>query len=361
MILPALQPDAWSPLGDRGFAVLLAFIGIVSLCAAAFVVASLLLRGRNNAIARSWAAFEARCDPVMLDVLAGVAPLDAVRAVLTPRDDRQFVEYLLRYGRRIRGRERVLLRDLAAPYLYAVSGDLRSRSVERRARAAQAIGDLGPATYRAELLEALDDRAPLVSMVAAVALSREYRPEDVLRVIRSTSRLMLLTTRLLVSMLQRLGPEAAWAFREVLADVTQPPKLRAVAAKVLAGFNDQAAGDIAAREVQATTDTDLRVALLQILERVGSSEHLGVARRLATDPDAAVRGAAVRMLGSVGGEADLPVLQAALEDPVAWVAIHAAEGLRRSGRSDLLEAMVQARGRRSSIVVSEVLFRDGAP
>jgi len=357
---PLLQPVAPLPLGDRGFVILIAFIALVSLCAAGFVVASLLLRGRNNAIARSWAAFEARCDPVMLDVLAGVAPPDALRAVLTPRDDRQFVEYLLRYGRRIRGQERALLGGIAAPHLYAVSGDLRSRSVERRARATQAIGELGPGVYRAELVEALSDPAPLVSMVAAVALSREYRADDVLHVIRSTSRLTLLTTRLLVSMLQRLGPEAAWAFREVLADGTQPPKLRTVAAKVLAGFNDQAASDIAAREVQATTDTDLRVALLQVLERIGSAEHVAVARRLATDPDAAVRGAAIRMIGSVGGESDLPLLQAALEDPVGWVAIHAAEGLRRSGRSDLLEAVVEARNRRSSMVVSEVLFRDGA-
>jgi hypothetical protein len=358
VILPLLQRTTALPLSDRGFAVLLVFLGIVALGALGFVLASLYLRARNNAIARSWAAFEARCDPVMLDVLAGAAPPESLRAVLAPRDDRRFVEYLLRYGRRIRGQERALLGAIAAPHLHAVSGDLRSRSVERRARATQSIGELGPTVYRAELLDALDDPAPLVCMVAAVALSREYRADDVLRVIRSTSRLTLLTTRLLVSMLHRLGPESAWAFREVLADRSQPPKLRAVAAKVLAGFNDQAAADIALAEVRATSDTDLRVALLQLLQRVGSAEHLVVARQLTADPDAAVRGAAVRMVGAVGGEADLPLLQAALEDPVSWVAIHAAEALRRAGRGDLLEAAARTTGRRSSILMNEVLFRD---
>ena len=358
MILPLLDTRAALPLSDRGFVVLLVFLGIVALGAVAFVVASLLLRARNNAIARGWAAFEARCDPVMLDVLVGAAPPAALRAVLAPGDDRRFIEYLLRYGRRIRGQERLLLGEIAAPHLYAASGDLRSRNVERRARATQAIGELGPRAYRTELLEALRDPAPLVCMVAAVALSREYRAEDVLRVIRATSRLTLLTTRLLVSMLQRLGPQAAWAFREVLADASEPPKLRTVAAKVLAGFNDQEAGDIALREVQATTDTDLRVALLQLLQRVGSAEHLDVVRRLVTDPDAAVRGAAIRMIGAIGGESDLALLQTALDDPVSWVAIHAAEALRRSGRTDLLETLARTRGRRSSILMSEVLFRD---
>lgn len=346
------------PVTDRGFLILIAFIVLVTLCAAGFVLASLVLRARNNQVARQWAALEARWDPVMLDVLAGALAPAALHQLVRARDHRRFVEYLLRYGRRIRGQERDLLTTLAQPYLYAVSGELRHRSVERRARAAQSVGELGGATYRPELLEALRDPAPLVVMIAAVALSREYRPEDVRQVVRSVSRLDLLTNRLLVSMLQRLGPEAGWAFREVLADPHQPTKLRTVAAKVLAGFNDQDAGDLAVALLEDATDLDFRVALLQILQRVGSAEHLPAARRLADDPVPAVRGAAVQILGRVGVEEDLQRLVTALDDPVSWVAIHAAEGLRRSGRADLLEEVARARRRRSSIIVSEVMFRD---
>ena len=356
MMLTSLVPGGL--LADRGLLILLIFIALVTLGAAGFVVMALVLRYRNNVTARNWAAFEARCDPIMLDVLAGLAPPGALHAVLGPQDGRRFVEYLMRYGRRIRGQERAVLVRLAAPHLYAVSGDLRHPSVERRARATQSIGELGAATYRGELLDALDDPAPLVCIVAAVALSREYRPTDVLRVIRSTSRLALLTNRLLVSMLGRLGPEAAWAFRDVLGDPAQPPKLRAVAAKVLAGFNDQEAGEIAVRVLDTTDDTDLRVALVQILQRIGSEDHLPAVRRLACDPVAAVRGAAIRMIGLAGSAEDLPTLVAALEDPVSWVAIHAAEGLYRSGRTDVLEQAGRARGRRSSIIVNEILFRD---
>lgn len=348
----------WSPIGDQGFQVLLPFLVLVTGCAVAFVGASLVLRARNNRIARRWALLEARWDPVMLDLLAGTGPDDALFRLIEPVDQRRFVEYLMRYSRRIRGPERHHLARLARPYLYTVSGELRHRSVERRARAVQTLGELGLEDYRGDLLAALDDPAPLVVMIAAVALSREYRAEDALRVIGSVSRLELLNHRLLVSMLQRLGPQAAWAFRKTLADRGQPPKLRTIAAKVLALFNDQAAGEIAARAIETTDDLDLRVALLQIIARVGAAEHLPLARRLADDPAAAVRGAAVRILGVQGGGDDVPILVRALDDPVSWVAIHAAEALRRSGRSDLLEAVAAARERRSSIISREVLFKE---
>ena len=346
------------PLGDRAFLILFAFIGVVMLCAVGFVLASLVLRGRNNRIARQWAALEARWDPVMLDVLAGAAEPAALQAIVRPHEHTWFVEYLLRYGRRIRGPERGLLSTLAGPYLYSVSGDLGHRSVERRARAAQSVGELGGGDYRRELLAALDDPAPLVVMIAAVALSREYRPDDVRRVIGSVTRLDLLTSRLLVSMLQRLGPESGWAFREVLADRGRPAKVRTVAAKVLAAFNDQDSGAIAVAAIEDADDLDLRVAILQILQRIGAAEHLPVARRLADDPVPAVRGAAIRILSRAGEEEDLDRLVRALDDPVAWVAIHAAEGLRRSGRPDLLARLATAQQRRSSIVVNEMLFRD---
>jgi hypothetical protein len=346
------------PLGDRAFLLLAASIGLVTLCAAGFVVASLVMRGRNNRIARQGAALQARWDPVMLEVLAGAAGLSALHAIVRPGEHTWFVEYLLRYGRRIRGPERALLSDLALPYLYSVSGDLGHPSVERRARATQSVGELGSRAYRGELLAALDDPAPLVVMIAAVALSREYRSEDVHRVIGSVGRMGLLTNRLLASMLQRLGPASAWAFREVLADRGRPVKLRTVAAKVLAAFNDQESGAIAVSAVADTDDLDLRVAILEILARIGSVEHLAVVRRLTDDPEPAVRGAAIRILSRAGDEGDLDRLVRALDDPVAWVAIHAAEGLRRSGRPELLARLAAAPRWRSSAIVDEMLLRD---
>jgi len=357
-VTPGTVGGAAVPLTDRGFVLLFAFIALVTLCALGFVIASLVLRHRNNRVARRWAAREARWDPVMLDVLAGAVAPERLHPLVRPEEHVWFVEYLLRYSRRIRGPERRLLSVLAGPYLYAVSGDLGHRSVERRARAAQSVGELGAGAYRGELLTALDDPAPLVAMIAAVALSREYRAEDVHRLIDSVARLDLLTNRLLVSLLQRLGPESAWAFREVLADRGRPAKLRTVAAKVLSAFNDQAAGAIALSAIEEAEDLDLRVAILQILQRIGGAEHLPVARRLATDAAPAVRGAAIRILSRAGEEEDLDRLVRALEDPVAWVAIHAVDGLRRSGRPDLLERVARAQQRRASLVAGELRGRE---
>jgi HEAT repeat protein len=346
-----------TPVGDQAFRILLISIAIITVCALAFVAASVVLRAKNNRIARQWTKLEARWDPVMLDILSGSAPVEALEALVGREDGRRFVEYLMRYARRIRGAERVLITGLAGPYLYLVSGDLANGNVERRARAAQMLGELGPVRYRDDLFAALGDSAPLVVMIAAVALSRHYRAADVLRLIQSVNRLSLLTNRMLVSMFQRLGPQSAWAFRQTLADRTQSAKLRAVAARVLANFNDQEAVDIAATVVEDADDVDLRVAALQVLERVGSVEYLPLARRLVKDPIAAVRGSAIRILGTQGGADDIPILVDALEDPVSWVAIHAAEGLRRGGRG-VLEAVAEVRQRRSSMVAREMLFHD---
>lgn len=346
---------AWSPVGDEAFRILLVSIVLITACALSFVVASVLLRVRNNRIARRWAELVDRWDPVMLEILSGDAPLDALHVLVGPDERREFVEYLMRYARRIRGAERVLIIGLAGPFLYTVSGDLTHHNVERRARAAQMLGELGPHRYRGDLLKALDDPAPLVVMIAAVALSRHHRAPDTPRLIQSVSRLALLTNRLLVSMLQQLGPESAWAFRQTLADPGQRPKLRAVAARVLAHFNDQEATTIAAIVAEEAEDVDVRVAALTILEHVGTAEHLPLARRLVQDPVAAVRGSAVRILSMQGEERDVPLLVDALEDPVTWVAIHAAEGLRKAGRG-VLEAVAEVRGRRSAMVAREMLF-----
>ena len=346
-----------SPVGDQAFGVLLLSIGILLLCTCGFIGASVLLRVRNNRIDRQWARLAARWDPVMLDVLSGAAPVDALEALVPREDSRRFVEYLMRYARRIRGAERVLITGLAGPHLYVVSGDLANGNVERRAQAAHMLGELGPIRYRSELLTALDDPAPVVVMIAAKALSRDYRADDAPRLIESVSRLSLLTSRMLVAMLHQLGPQAAWAFRQTLADPRQPAKPRAVAAKVLAGFNDQASADIAAAVLDQTNDVDLRVAALQVIERVGTADHLPLARRLTKDPEPAVRGSAIKILGTQGNEADVPLLVDALEDPVSWVAIHAAEGLRRRGRA-VLEAVAEVRRRRSSVVAREMLFQE---
>lgn len=345
--------------GDEIFWLLSLSIVAVVVSAVALIVAAVILRVRNNRVARRWAALEAVWDPVMLAVLAGDRPLDDLSRLVAPAEARQFVTYLVRYARRVRGRDRIVMQRLAAPHLPLALDELRDRRAERRAAAVQVLGELGAARYRDELVAALDDPAPLVVVIAAGALAREYVPDHARVLLDRIARLELWTVRFLVSMLQRMGPDASWVFREALADATRPPRLRTIAANVLAVFNDLAAGDVAVRALDDAADTDLRAALVRLIERVGTAEHVAVLRRLTADPVPAVRGAAVRALAAVGGESEAGVIRRAVDDDSHWVAIHAVRALQRLGQTDVLTALV-ARGHRRASAIHEVLAPEAA-
>jgi hypothetical protein len=343
------------PFGDRIFWLLSLSIVLVVLCAVGMIVTALALRWRNNRTARQWAMREAVWDPVSLDVLEGARPPEDLTRLVRQSDRRHFVTYLLRYVRTVRGGGRAMVQRLARPHLPLVAAELAHRQAERRALAVQTLGELGPHEYRDRIAGALDDAAPLVMVIAAGAIARDYSPEDVRHLLDRVGQLELWTVRFLVSMLQRMGPQSAWAFREVLGDPLRPNRVRAIAGHVLAQFNDLPSGDLAARVLETAHDPDLQVAALRVLEHVGTAEHLPVVRGLARDPEPAVRGNAVRVLAAVGGEAEVPTIRAALDDDSHWVAIHAVGALKRLGRADLLRSLVET-GHRWSTAVHEVFL-----
>lgn len=343
------------PFGDRVFWLLSVSIVLVALCAVGMVATALVLRWRNNRTARQWGAREAVWDPVMLEVLEGARPPEALTRLVRPADGRHFVTYLLRYARTVRGGGRDAVQHLARPYLPLVAAELTHRQPERRALAVQTLGELGPHEYRRRIEGALDDKAPLVTVIAAGAIARDYSPDDVRHLLDRVGRLELWTVRFLVSMLLRMGPQSAWAFREVLGDPARPDRVRAIAGHVLAQFNDLPSGDLAARVLETSHDPDLQVAALRVLERVGMAEHLPVVRTLVRDPEPAVRGNAVGVLAAVGGEAEVATIRAALDDESHWVAIHAVSALKQLGRADLLRALVET-GHRWSTAVHEVFL-----
>ncbi len=346
------------PFGDEIFWLLSLSIVVVVVSAVALTVAAVLLRIRNNRVARRWTALEAAWDPVMLAVLAGDRPPGDLSRTVAVADARQFLTYLVRYARRVKGRDRAVLERLAEPYLPLVLGELRDRRAERRAAAVQVLGELGAHPYRTQLVDALDDPAPLVVVIAAEALARDYAPAHAPALLERLARLELWTVRFLVSMLQRMGPESAGIFRGALADAARPARLRTIAANVLAVFNDLPAGDVAVHALDGADDTDLRVALIRLIDRVGTADHVPVLRRLVADPVPAVRGAAVRALATLGGDAETALIRRAIDDDSHWVAIHAVRALRTLGRADLL-ATLAAHGHGRASAIHEVLAPEG--
>jgi HEAT repeat protein len=327
----------------------------VALLVALFFVSSVsligtvvVLRVRNVMQLKRWHRLEARWEPAIIDVLVGQIRERELHALVRHEDQRYFVDFLLRYGKRLKGVERETVVRLAQRYLPAIAEQLEGRSPERRARAIRTLGELDAATYTTQIIAALRDHSPLVAITAGRALARRQDPELAQSLVDSLESFELWDTRFLSSLLADLGPKATPVLREVLDDRERPARTRALAAHTLERLNDLNAAHIAVAVLEASSAmsepfseerVDLIVAALRLIRKVGRGEHLGPVRRLVESSHAAVRGYAVNALASVGSSADAPLIRPAIDDESSWVVMHAVRGLKTLGELDELQQL----------------------
>lgn len=327
----------------------LAFL-IVALFVGSFVLIVLVvyLRVRNMRRAKKRASLEARWEPIMLEVLAGAAPDSELHTLVKPDEERYFVDFLMHYSTRLKGDERAAVLELSHQYLPWVTLQLKRRSPERRARAVQTLGELDAQGYTDELMAALTDPSPLVAITAARALARQRNPDLARGLVDSFGAVELWHKRFLSSMLANMGPKSGPILREALADRNQPTHTRVLAAETLVQLNDLAAVDSATAVIQTEHDTDLLVAALRLIQRVGGEEQREPVKRLLIAADPAVRANAVRALACVGTQSDVDLVRKAVEDESNWVVMHAVWGLKALGRLDMLRDIVSCNHRRAA-------------
>ena len=344
-------------LRDRIFLLLAVSIAVFFLFAILFAIYAILLRIANIRKASRWGALEAAWEEEILEVLSGAHEPAVLWQRVNKRDALYFVEFLLRYARRLRGHERMILTELARPFLKQVADRVKGGDPERRAMAVQMLSALGLDDYIRELMAALDDPSPLVAMVAARALAREEYPEYAEIVLEKLHRFENWSQNYLASMLAAVGPGVTPALRETFSDLDKPPRVRAVAAEALQELSDFAAADFAALVLETETDRDLIAASLRLLGRVGRPEHLASIRALCTSSDFVIRAHAVSALGRIGEEEDIQPLRQAFEDPSQWVAIHTAWGLKEAGCVKVLREIAESEHPRADLA-REILTED---
>jgi HEAT repeat protein len=327
----------------------LAFL-IIALFVGSFVLVMLVvhLRLHNLRRARQRADLEAQWEPIILEVLAGGAPDAKLHALVKPEDEGYFVSFLMRYSTRLKGDEREAVLDLSREYLPAVALQLKRRSPERRARAVQTLGELDAHGYTDDLMSALSDPSPLVAITAARALARQRNPDLAQGLVASFGAVELWHKRFLSSMLASMGPKSGAILRDALGDPNRPTHTRVLAAETLVQLNDLAAADSATAVIQTETDTDLLVAALRLIQRVGGEEQREPVKGLLQAPDPAVRANAVRALACVGTQSDVDLVRSAVEDESNWVVMHAVWGLKALGRLDVLRELVSSNHHRAA-------------
>jgi HEAT repeat protein len=343
---------------ENPFFVVLAVLAVALLVVALFFVgAAVYVRLRSQRRRSRVGRREACWKPLLLKAMAGEHSPEAVREHVAPGERRDFLDLVYRFARRVQGRKRATLREIAHPLLHVLDADAEADRPERRARRLQIVGLLGLSDYLDDVVRALDDEAPLVAIVAARALARREHPQHVAKVLARLDRFAEWSGGMLSSLLANLGLAVAPDLRSYLADTGREPWARAAVADALRKLGDpEAAGvafrllqDMQERSVIAEPDVTLVTASLRLLKAVGRREHFGIVAALAAHDRYAVRIHAVGALGPVGGDAATDRLLDAVNDPSPWVAMQAVEGLKRLGRRDALRDLAAAEGERAAL------------
>lgn len=343
---------------ERALVVLVLTIAGLIVMALVFASYTILLRARNELSARRWKRLGALWEEPVLNAVLDPDTAPRVHEVVEPRYRLHFVRFVLEYSRRVKGEERAALRALALPYLGPLAARTRSARVEVRTRAVQTLGTLGLPAYAAEVVAALDDRSPLVAMVAARALCREEHPEYLRDVLPRLARFEGWSRGFLASMLAAVGPAAAPALRETLGDETRAPAARAVAADALRLLSDLQSADTAAHVAAQEHEPELVAAALRLLTLVGRPEHIAVIRDRCTSRDSSVRASAVAALGTLALEEDRLRLLGAMSDESPWVAIAGARALIAAGGRAALRELSDSDHPRA-LLAQQVLLEEG--
>lgn len=314
-----------------------------------FAVVALVLRWKNQRKARRWDGLEARWEADLLDLLGGDILPDALTARVSAGDALYFVDYLSRFARRLRGSERAIIAEMAAPYLPRVARQLQAPQAVVRARAVRTLSLLGLHDHAHDIISALDDRSPLVAMAAARALTRREQPNFAHAVLVRLRQFGDWSPAFLATMLAAVGPDAAPLLRATLANEQELAAVRVVAADALRALHDVSSTELAAALASTSTDRNLVAAALRLLKACGSPLQAPGVRTLAAHPDEVVRMHACAALGTLGGPEDVPRLAAALNDASVWVAWRAANALLALGARAALERVAGSTGPRAEL------------
>lgn len=345
-----------SPVGavleERVFVLLIIAIGALFVVTLLLAVITLLLRLKNVRTAAKWERLERRWESKILQVLSAEIAPSELRDLVAPDEELYLVDLVLRYARRIRGAERAKLRQLVMPYLDEVAHRARGADPERRARAVQTLGELGLPTYDDTVVAALDDRSPLVAMIAARALARKETPQYADAVLQRLHRFTSWRPNFLASVLSSMGPEISPILRRTLGDTSIDAQVRAIAATALRHLHDLDSGPVAVRVLETEKQRDLLASALRLLGTVGGPRDLVIVRRMMESSDFVVRATGATALGTLGEPGDLARLrEIAVEDESHWVAISAARALRLAGDVNVLRELATSGHERASVAV----------
>ncbi|PIQ26580.1 hypothetical protein COW36_01560 [bacterium (Candidatus Blackallbacteria) CG17_big_fil_post_rev_8_21_14_2_50_48_46] len=297
------------------------------------------MRQRNLRKASFWDELEARWEPVLDEVVSGRRVADVMRSMVKPEEELYFVDLLMRRNMKAPAEQNSHYRDLAAPYLGALAVRIETGDQEQRARAVLTLSVLGERQFLPVYVKALEDKSPLVALLAARALANWGEPVVAEHLLPALSRFEAWNPNVLASLLSSLGKSVAPALRGSLREPKHSPWIRTIALKALTELRDPLATPLAVDILRQEKDINLQIAAIQLLALMGGSEHIPLIRQRYNSNSFPVRLHAIRALALLGSEKDPTTFRQALDDPSPWVAMEAAQSLKMTGHHQVLQEM----------------------
>lgn len=307
-------------------------------CAAALILAIVVFRVARTVRVRRRAELAAGPRRLMLAFVADVADGADALVALPPAAWRAVEPAAIALLGKIRGEARQALVSVFEQRgaIDAARRELTARSAVRRARAAEALGNLGRADCVPALCALLEDPDPDVRVVVARALGRIAEPEAAGPLLDTLASDKPVPPQPVAHALIQIGPNGGPA---VLSALGHPvPLVRVTALDVLGLIGVSGAAGPAAGVLAGDPALEVRIAAAAALGKIGRRPALApLMAAVAADQPAPLRAAAARALGDLGAVAAVPPLVELLADPRHRVAHEAAHALRRVGPAGLAE------------------------
>lgn len=335
---------------------LLLYIVILLVVAISLIFITIRLHRANQKKAQQWASMEARWQPLMMKVLSGDDWPEHIQSAIGPGEGLFFIDFLMRYAEKLQGNSKNMVAELAAPYMPRLLNNLRTGDAEQRARAIITLAALTPDQHQREIVEALNDNSPLVSMLAARSLAENHSIDHLQPILNKMERFRSWSPSFLISMLVSLAKEQPEILREALLDPHQADWVKTVLMKALTELNDWQALPLAAQCLELDVNRELQAAALQFVAKIGHEGLVEMVRKKCDHPDFVVRLHAVKALASLGSEIDRGLLLHLLrKDDSQWIAYQAAQALKATGSQEVLYAVSVSEHPRAELA-REVLY-----
>jgi HEAT repeat protein len=305
--------------------------GILTVLSVLLLAFIIMLRILTDRRLRHDAEFRSRAKPLIRSFLSGEVTAEVTRAVLD-KNPHAAIQVLLEEADVLgeTGRHKLLPLLEALPVGQRMLDHLRSRSWERRLRAAEYLGYLGDDTSIPALMNALRDDAIAVRFAVATALARlgcQNAVEPILLALDSPGEV---SQRRVAEVLQILGARACDPILAILQRPSANENSLGIAVRVAGKLRLHRAID-PLRHLLGHESVNVRLNAVRSLASIGDHSVSSEIATLGEDSSWEVRSSVMQALGRLNARDRIPLLLQGLTDPEWWVRFNAAEALHTMG------------------------------